>query len=349
MTCSGCSGAVSRVLDKAKGTGDVSDYSVSLETQEVRVTSRLPYDDILAKIQKTGKEVCANDLAFSPLRPNFRAGQVRDYFGMNCSIILLAIHCIRFSDISNAFLYVIDFTLIGRYTRRSVCEQPVFRKALFAIQSSISQRQARRMVRTFIEKLLWSSPFCDITRMRPGGKQESKKSGPECFEPYEELLLCRSQVKTASLFTSVSALRRLSASRFISGRQKFSMASNIIVPDGFTLHTENTSHILLESNQAFLNPVQEFNRDTSVACIRVWSEELNRSKGERWRQNQERRTKKQKEGVSKKRKAESEETSQIGEPSASIDGSGDAVRSTSPEVRQLSEPNGKVLIGKKAL
>ncbi|KNZ71784.1 N(2),N(2)-dimethylguanosine tRNA methyltransferase [Termitomyces sp. J132] len=86
-----------------------------------------------------------------------------------------------------------------------------------------------------------------------------------------------------------------------------STASNIVVPDGFTLHTENTSHILLESNKAFLNPVQEFNRDTSVACIRVWSEELNKSKEERWRQHQEKRAKKQKGGVAKKRK-ESEET-----------------------------------------
>lgn len=64
----------------------------------------------------------------------------------------------------------------------------------------------------------------------------------------------------------------------------------ITVPDGFTLHTENTSHILLPSNnEAFLNPVQEFNRDLSVAAIRVWSEELNRTKEERWRQARERR------------------------------------------------------------
>ncbi|KAH9996809.1 N2,N2-dimethylguanosine tRNA methyltransferase [Russula vinacea] len=61
-------------------------------------------------------------------------------------------------------------------------------------------------------------------------------------------------------------------------------------PDGFTLHTENTSHILLPSNnEAFLNPVQEFNRDLSVAAIRVWSEDLNRTKEERWRQARERR------------------------------------------------------------
>jgi hypothetical protein len=67
----------------------------------------------------------------------------------------------------------------------------------------------------------------------------------------------------------------------------------ITVPEGFTLHTENTSHILLPSNnEAFLNPVQEFNRDLSVAAIRVWSEELNKKKEERWIQARERRQKK---------------------------------------------------------
>jgi tRNA (guanine26-N2/guanine27-N2)-dimethyltransferase len=62
---------------------------------------------------------------------------------------------------------------------------------------------------------------------------------------------------------------------------------SITVPEGFKLHTENTSHILLPStNEAFLNPVQEFNRDTSVACIRVWSEELNRVKEKKWKERQ---------------------------------------------------------------
>jgi tRNA (guanine26-N2/guanine27-N2)-dimethyltransferase len=69
--------------------------------------------------------------------------------------------------------------------------------------------------------------------------------------------------------------------------------NSITVPEGFTLHTENTSHILLPSNnEAFLNPVQEFNRDLSVAAIRVWTEELNRKKEERWRQTRETRQKK---------------------------------------------------------
>ncbi|KAI0006165.1 tRNA methyltransferase [Russula compacta] len=69
-----------------------------------------------------------------------------------------------------------------------------------------------------------------------------------------------------------------------------SSPNSITVPDGFTLHTENTSHILLPSNNdAFLNPVQEFNRDLSVATIRVWGEEMNRAKEERWRRARERR------------------------------------------------------------
>ncbi|KAF5380930.1 hypothetical protein D9615_003982 [Tricholomella constricta] len=56
MTCSGCSGAITRVLEKAKPDG-VSEFTVNLDTQEVLVKSSLPYDDILARIKKTGKEV----------------------------------------------------------------------------------------------------------------------------------------------------------------------------------------------------------------------------------------------------------------------------------------------------
>ncbi|KAF9218244.1 hypothetical protein BS17DRAFT_635778, partial [Gyrodon lividus] len=62
--------------------------------------------------------------------------------------------------------------------------------------------------------------------------------------------------------------------------------------EGFTLHTENNSHILISSkDEAFLNPVQEFNRDLSVACIRTWSEEMNREKEEKWKKAEERRSK----------------------------------------------------------
>jgi copper chaperone len=75
MTCGGCSGAVTRALKKYQennvGGGKheplhrlkiayfepVSSFDVKLETQEVVVTGKAPYDDVLAVIKKTGKEV----------------------------------------------------------------------------------------------------------------------------------------------------------------------------------------------------------------------------------------------------------------------------------------------------
>ncbi|KIM87125.1 hypothetical protein PILCRDRAFT_64257 [Piloderma croceum F 1598] len=54
MTCSGCSGAVERVLKKAEG---VESFNVDLETQLVNVTGTIPYNELLEKIKKTGKEV----------------------------------------------------------------------------------------------------------------------------------------------------------------------------------------------------------------------------------------------------------------------------------------------------
>lgn len=77
----------------------------------------------------------------------------------------------------------------------------------------------------------------------------------------------------------------------------------IVVPDGFTLHTENTTRILLpSSNEAFLNPVQEFNRDLSVACIRVWSELMNEEKEQKWKRAEERRASKSNDGLKAKRR-----------------------------------------------
>ncbi|KAF9959962.1 hypothetical protein BGZ72_008291 [Mortierella alpina] len=53
MTCSGCSGAVTRVLSKLQG---VDNFKVSLEDQKVTVeSSTLTQEEILEKIQKTGK------------------------------------------------------------------------------------------------------------------------------------------------------------------------------------------------------------------------------------------------------------------------------------------------------
>lgn len=74
MTCGGCSGAVERVLKKTDGECYLSDlrgsvpdefaatgiesFDVSLEKQEVIVKGTIPYDTLLEKIKKTGKEVC---------------------------------------------------------------------------------------------------------------------------------------------------------------------------------------------------------------------------------------------------------------------------------------------------
>ena len=84
-------------------------------------------------------------------------------------------------------------------------------------------------------------------------------------------------------------------------------SSSFAVPEGFTLHKENTSAILLPaSNDAFLNPVQEFNRDLSVASIRTWGDLMNEEKERKWRQTLERRAKKAEAGAHKAKKAKSE-------------------------------------------
>lgn len=58
--------------------------------------------------------------------------------------------------------------------------------------------------------------------------------------------------------------------------------TNSTIPNGLSLHVENTTKILLDPQETFLNPVQEFNRDLSVAAITVWSEERNRVKEANW-------------------------------------------------------------------
>jgi len=45
------------------------------------------------------------------------------------------------------------------------------------------------------------------------------------------------------------------------------------VPAGYKAHTESSTTILVpDSNTAFLNPVQQYNRDLSIAVIRAWNE-----------------------------------------------------------------------------
>ncbi|XP_055908121.1 copper transport protein ATOX1 [Eupeodes corollae] len=54
MTCTGCSGAVERVLKKL---GDkVEDMTIDLEGKTVQIKSSLSSDELLAVLKKTGKE-----------------------------------------------------------------------------------------------------------------------------------------------------------------------------------------------------------------------------------------------------------------------------------------------------
>ncbi|RQM07535.1 hypothetical protein DH86_00002839 [Scytalidium sp. 3C] len=56
MTCSGCSGAVDRVLKRLDG---IKSYDVSLESQTATVVAEpaLTYETVLKTIKKTGKKV----------------------------------------------------------------------------------------------------------------------------------------------------------------------------------------------------------------------------------------------------------------------------------------------------
>ncbi|KAI9201879.1 heavy metal-associated domain-containing protein [Polychytrium aggregatum] len=56
MTCSGCSGAVSRILTKTPG---VDKFEVNLEKQLVTVTASIPKEAVLEAIRKSGKPVTA--------------------------------------------------------------------------------------------------------------------------------------------------------------------------------------------------------------------------------------------------------------------------------------------------
>lgn len=60
-------------------------------------------------------------------------------------------------------------------------------------------------------------------------------------------------------------------------------------PSNHRLHTESTTTIFLPNEGAFLNPVQHYNRDMSVAVIRAWNEMRKEELEEKWRIRLERR------------------------------------------------------------
>ncbi|EDK44974.1 Cytosolic copper metallochaperone [Lodderomyces elongisporus] len=54
MSCSGCSGAIERVLTK---NPNISEFNVSLEKQTVDVKTDDSYDNVYNVIAKTGKKI----------------------------------------------------------------------------------------------------------------------------------------------------------------------------------------------------------------------------------------------------------------------------------------------------
>jgi copper chaperone len=56
MTCTGCSGAVTRILGK---NPQIDSFKVNLEEQLVTVESKLPQQQVLEILQKSGKAVTA--------------------------------------------------------------------------------------------------------------------------------------------------------------------------------------------------------------------------------------------------------------------------------------------------
>lgn len=57
------------------------------------------------------------------------------------------------------------------------------------------------------------------------------------------------------------------------------------IPDTHRPHTERTTTILVpKDDSAFLNPVQEYNRDLSVSVIRAWNEERKEKLEAKWRE-----------------------------------------------------------------
>ena len=83
--------------------------------------------------------------------------------------------------------------------------------------------------------------------------------------------------------------------------RKIFINSAIPVPPTHKTHSEASTTILIpRDNTAFLNPVQEYNRDMSVAVIRAWNEMRLEEMEGKWRRK--------KEWAGKKGKAKDEES-----------------------------------------
>lgn len=121
------------------------------------------------------------------------------------------------------------------------------------------------------------------------GRRTRRSNASETIYDFLGLLLRPLRIKPG--LRSPAVLRRPRLSHIMTTQAE--VPPTITVPEGFSLHSENTSHILLPNdNGAFLNPVQEFNRDMSVAAIRTWGEQMNELKKHKWEQARDKKANK---------------------------------------------------------
>ncbi|KAG9027167.1 RNA methyltransferase tRNA(m5U54)methyltransferase [Tulasnella sp. JGI-2019a] len=126
---------------------------------------------------------------------------------------------------------------------------------------------------------------------------------------------------------------------------------DVEVPTGFKLHTESSASILLpDTADTFLNPVQEFNRDLSIACIRVWSEDLNEKKRGKWlnkgqgrKGRKEREKRRAEEDIAPEGERSSKKMKEDSEAASTIPGESDPPTALGDTHMVLDEPG---LVGK---
>jgi hypothetical protein len=90
------------------------------------------------------------------------------------------------------------------------------------------------------------------------------------FETTKTKTCMLTKFKLSTLIRSFAPLEPPFLGRMVSTTPKIKPGE---VPAGYKAHTESSTTILVpDSNTAFLNPVQQYNRDLSIAVIRSWNE-----------------------------------------------------------------------------
>lgn len=100
-------------------------------------------------------------------------------------------------------------------------------------------------------------------------------------------------VRSLRLLTTMQQQQQHSSMPVSMDEQSFPPA-----PAGYRVHVEGRAGILVPDGSStsipdkdkhqnvFVNPIQEFNRDVSIAAIRAWSEMVDAVKREQWEQKQ---------------------------------------------------------------